>query len=693
MRKAVFLVVLGAGLGLGILHHRAPAEVLDGWAISGTAPSGLSWQSIASGTAMPVIVGGASSVTPGAYALWNIRTGALQLNPNGLSLNSFNLVYTTGTATVTASTPGPFTYPQGSSPSSLQVSGTGAPVDQRALPAGTWNSVTVWGARLGGVVARTPTGTPTLATAGYNTASSNGWLNQSWTFPSGLVSSGSAAAMAVSDWRTQGVTGSPNANVVGWGAYQGTFQYTLSGTSAPTTQVGPVVPTGLLSLTWDATSGTWDHASQNWSDGAAGTPTFYNLDSVAFAGAAGGAVTVSGTQSPGAFAVSAASGTYTFSGGTIGGYAPLAKSGEGTAVFASANAWTGGTILSAGTIRGGHDAAFGTGTIALDGGTIASADAGARTFANPLSIGGDVHVGDTTGTGKVTFSGNATLGAATPTVTTDADTMFSGTVSGAGLVKEGTASLVIGGTATFTGTTAVNAGTLSVPSGGSLAATALTVAPGATLSVAGLVQTFGGSLHVDGTLSGSGLIEGDTTIGGIHAPGSEAVGTQTFTNDLFYQQTGVELPKVDWRLQSNSAVSSGGTSYDQIVVQNDLFFGVKTEVNMQFDGQGSTVNWNDSYWAQDRSFVMYDVAGTTTGADRLEPTPGQSYYDSNHQSLQSVRPDASFGTRRNGNNVEVVYFATPEPSTWAMLAGAAGVAGLTAWRRRRCRRLARTTRS
>lgn len=686
MRAVVCLVLAVGCLWPGAVHRRAAAEVLSGWAISGTAPSGLSWQAIASGTAMPVIAGGVRTVTPGAYALWNVRSGALQLNPNGLSLNSFNFVYTSGTATVTASTPGPFTYPQGTTPTSIQVSGTAAPADQRALPAGSWNSVTPWGARLGGVVARTPTGTPTLATSGFNTASTNGWLNQAWTFPSGLVSSGSAAAMNVADWRAQGITGSANANVVGWGDYRGTFQYTLSGTSAPATQVGPVVPTGLLSLTWDTTDGAWDRASTNWSDGAAGTPTFYNLDSVAFTGGAGGMVTVSGTQSPGGFSISAASGTYTFTGGQIGGYAPLAKSGDGTAVFASANAWSGGTTLSAGTLRAGHDAAFGSGSITLDGGTIASADSGARTFANPVSIGGAIRVGDATGTGAVTFTGVVNLGGAARTVTTVADTTLTGTVSGGGLVKEGAATLRIGGPTTLTGTTVVNAGTLLVAAGGSLATDGIAVAPGGTLSVAGLVHSFGGSLEIDGTLSGSGLIEGDTTIGGVHAPGGATAGTQTFTQDLFYQQTGVALPKVDWRLEANSAVSSGGTTFDRIVVQNDLFFGVKTEVEMSFDGPGSTVDWNDSYWSQDRSFTMYEVAGSTTGADRLQPAAGQSYYDANHQSLNSVRPQASFGIHKQGNNVAVVYYATPEPSTWAMAAGAAGVAGLAGWRRRRVAR-------
>ena len=650
--------------------------------VSGTAPSGLSWQSIATGTALPVVVNGTATATPGAYALWNVRNGVLQLHPNGLSLNSFSFVYTSGAAVVSSSTPGPLNYPQGTSPATLQVSGTSGPADQRALPAGTWNNVTVWGARVGGTVARSPTGTPTLATAGSNTASTDGWLNQTWTFPSTIVTSGSIPDMIASDWRSQGVSGNPNANVVGFGDYQGTFTYAISGTSMPGVQVGAVVPTGLLSLTWNTTNGNWDHTASNWVDPATLPANFYNLDRVAFSSTAGGAVNVSGTQSPSEFAISATSGTYSFSGGSIGGYANLAKTGGGTAVFSSANSWTGGTTLSAGTIRFGDDAALGTGAVALNGGTIASANSSARVLSNAVNVGGDVTVGDAVGTGSVTIAGAVSLGGANRTLTTVANTTLSGAVSNGSLTKAGAGTLAVTGTASLTGTTSVNAGALSIASGGSLASTSINVASGATLSVDGLARTFGGgSLTVDGMLSGVGTIEGESTIRGVHAPGNSAPGTQTFLGDLFYQQAGVAIPEVKWQLYSNTSVYQAGTTFDQIVVQNGLTFGAPTKVDLKFDSQGSTVSWNDPFWAQNETFIMYDVGGTTTGVSNVQ-VASSTFNDAFSNSLESVRPGAHFLIQQQGNDVAVVYFATPEPSTWVMALVGSGMAAVAGWRRR-----------
>jgi autotransporter-associated beta strand protein len=282
----------------------------------------------------------------------------------------------------------------------------------------------------------------------------------------------------------------------------------------------------------------------------------------------------------------------------------------------------------------------------------------------------------------VAFTGAVGLGGAQRTVTTVADTTFSGGVSGGGLIKAGPAALVVGGTGGFSGTVAVDAGTLSVGPSGVLSTAQVSVAPGATLSVLGLVQTFGGSVTVDGTLSGMGTIEGDTTIRGIHSPGTTAPGAGTFLGDLFYQQAGIAVPRVDWRLNANTSVFQAGTTYDKLVVQNDLAFQSNTTMNLAFDRQGSTVSWADPFWAQDRTFTVYEVGGATSGAARLQLDPSQSYQDSTNQPLNAVRPDARFGIRQDGQNVTVVYYATPEPSTWAMAAGAAGIAALAGCRRR-----------
>ena len=86
-------------------------------------------------------------------------------------------------------------------------------------------------------------------------------------------------------------------------------------------------------LTWNlTTAGTWNTANANWTAGS-GAVAYTDEDNATFSNTSGGAVTLSGTLTPGTVTVSAASGTYTFTGATasdkISGTTSLAKSGAG----------------------------------------------------------------------------------------------------------------------------------------------------------------------------------------------------------------------------------------------------------------------------------------------------------------------------------------------------------------------------
>jgi hypothetical protein len=221
--------------------------------ISGSTPSGLTWASVATGTALPIRPSGTQSGAPGAVAYWNVDTGQLQIDPKGWNIALFNFTYTTGTVNTSGTTPGPLVYATGTSPTTNTVSPTtGTP---RELPAGTWTLITAAPARIAGTVSLTRT--PTLATSydpgngagsGSSPYSTNplgesvtaGWFTQPWSFPSTLVNSGSISSMTVADWKVFGVSGNANANVLGYGNYRSVFQYTVDGVVG--NQVGAVIP-------------------------------------------------------------------------------------------------------------------------------------------------------------------------------------------------------------------------------------------------------------------------------------------------------------------------------------------------------------------------------------------------------------------------------------------------------------------
>jgi len=223
--------------------------------ISGTTPSGLTWESVSTGTALPIRSSGTQNGLPGAVAYWNTQTGQLQIDPKGWNLSLFNFTYTTGTVNTSGSSVGPLTYASGTSPTSAVVSGATGLANQKTLPAGSWTLVTCAPARIAGTVSLTGSpslttsydngngaanGTSPYATSPDGLACVAGWMNQPWAFPSDMVSSGSVGSMQVSMWKTFGVSGNANANVLGYGNYQSTFQYTIQGVTG--NMVGAVIP-------------------------------------------------------------------------------------------------------------------------------------------------------------------------------------------------------------------------------------------------------------------------------------------------------------------------------------------------------------------------------------------------------------------------------------------------------------------
>jgi autotransporter-associated beta strand protein len=568
--------------------------------LSGTTPSGIAWSAVATGTALPIRSSGTQNGLPGAVAYFDTNTGRIQLDPKGWNLSLFNITYTTGTVNTSGTTPGPFQYATGTTPTSAIVSGTFGTANQKTLPAGTWTLITCNQARIAGTVSlvRSPTlatsydsgngaanGTSPYATDPSGAASVPGWFNQPWSFPyqgdaagtAGLVNSGSIATMSVANFRTFGVSGNANANILGYGNYQSTFQYTIDGVTG--NMVGAMIPyasTALpANLIWNTTSGTWNTAATNWTTGTGGALSFVNGDTTTFSGTGGGSVTLSGSLAPSAVTVSATAGTYTFNssaGNQITGTTGLSKSGAGTLVLAGPNAYSGTTALTAGTLRAGDNAAFGTGTLALNGGTLSSDGATARSFSNAVVVGGDVTLGDGTATGALTFSGGVNLGGATRTLTTVAETTLSGVVSNGGLTKAGVGTLTLTGSNTYAGGTTVSAGHLVIGDGGTTGSVTGNIVNNSVLwfkrsdavTYAGVISGTG-SLYKSSagtlTLTSNSTFTGDTHVndGTLALSGAGSIAG----SDSIYVENGATLDVSavtgGWQLGSGQTLVGGGT--------------------------------------------------------------------------------------------------------------------------------------
>ncbi len=182
--------------------------------------------------------------------------------------------------------------------------------------------------------------------------------------------------------------------------------------------VDPLVWKGNLTGTWDAGSAIGTGGTRNWvlsSDGSA--TNFVDTDRVVFDDSAVGSgpveVSVSGAVAPQLVTIDNSARGYAFTGaGGIAGAGRLVKSGTGLARLETANTFTGGTTVAAGTLQVGNggDAGSITGPIAVAAGATLRLDrAGALAIEGELSGAGSLlkqGAGTATIAGDHTFAGS-----------------------------------------------------------------------------------------------------------------------------------------------------------------------------------------------------------------------------------------------------------------------------------------------
>ena len=200
----------------------------------------------------------------------------------------------------------------------------------------------------------------------------------------------------------------------------------------------------------------------------------------------------------------------------------LTKSGSGSLTLNTANKYTGGTTLNAGTLNLGNATALGaSGNLIINGGTIDNTSGSAittpsyvRTFNGDFTFTGSSDLN--LGTGATTLG---TAAGTIRTITTSAGTLTLGGVisdgsTATGITKSGSGTLVLSGVSLFSGPTTVTAGTLKLGASGTSAgngalgsnAAGTTVQSGATLDFDGK-STYVESITVSGTgVGGSGAL-------------------------------------------------------------------------------------------------------------------------------------------------------------------------------------------
>ena len=211
-------------------------------------------------------------------------------------------------------------------------------------------------------------------------------------------------------------------------------------------------------------------------------------------------------------------------GGAVSGTGGLHQLGIGTTVLTGNNTYTGGTLISAGTLQLGP------------GGSLAAGSA------LQLIAGGTFDLNGRTQTlGDVLGAGNILLGTGTLTLGTANSTTLSGDISGGGsLVKQGSGTFTLDGNSTYTGTTTVTSGALIVNG-----------------SIAGAVTVNDGAF-----LGGGGSVGGLTMNGGVLSPGN-SIGTIAVNGSLVLSAASSYLVEVSPtsadRTNVDGAASLAGT--------------------------------------------------------------------------------------------------------------------------------------
>ena len=315
---------------------------------------------------------------------------------------------------------------------------------------------------------------------------------------------------------------------------------------------------------WATASGVWDiNTTVNWTNVAGSPVTYSEGNAVVFNNpASASTVTLNTAVNPAALANGVAvtnTANYTVSGsGSIAGSGGVIKAGSGELTLATPNTYSGGTVLSAGTIRASSsDSALGTGllTVTASAKLATASGGGARTLANPVAV--------SSGQTLALDAGYANL-------------TLNGPIGGAGsLSATAGGTVTLGGTNNIASTLTLNSGTVAVSTGGATT----NLGGGISVGLNGVLNIQSGA-----TLSGIWLRTGDAS-GANNSIVNQFGGTVTFTT-TDSSSNGVATTRLGhWSTSGNIYNLSGGTLNCTSAVLNNGWDGAS-----QITMSGGTAN-------------------------------------------------------------------------------------------------------
>jgi autotransporter-associated beta strand protein len=366
-----------------------------------------------------------------------------------------------------------------------------------------------------------------------------------------------------------------------------------------------------------------------------------------------------------------------------GGARTLTKTGAGQLTLGSPNTFTGGVVLSAGTLGVGSSTALGSGNLTINGGTLAAVTS-PRTITNAITVGGNFTLGGLTQ--SITLNGaTLNLGGATRTITLNNSATIGGVVSNGGLILEnpsGTRNLTLNGNNTYLGATTVNSGTLILGGAGSINTTSAITVNGGTFKNNSSVNLTAPLTFTSGTVGGTNLSGVDLTIGTgqVLSPGNSP-GTMT-ADDTTFATGGAFL------FEMNNTGGAAGTNWDllnstSLTITAGLGgFTVNVASLVDPTNVAGLATGFDSAVSQNFLFVDTNSAITSFSASAFA-VDTSLFQNTNTGTWTIARGDTIGG----GDNTQlyVSYAAIPEPSAYA-LGAAFAVLGLAAIRRRRAAR-------
>lgn len=354
---------------------------------------------------------------------------------------------------------------------------------------------------------------------------------------------------------------------------------------------------------------------------------------------------------------------------TIGGTADVTVSGATTLlqVGNGNNAATGVLNLNGGTLTAYRIAsALGTGTgrvttINLNGTTI-KATADTLNWISPFNDAGD---NDSASRINV-LAGGAILDSNGNNVRIFRN--LTGSVGDGGITKQGAGTVYLTGNNTVQGNTVVNAGTLLVgnTTGSATGTGNVTVKNNATFGGRGIIT---GSVTAE---AGSTLIAGGVSSSDFS---TTAVGTLTTGAQIWQDGAGLQL-----EFSTDGSTGSAGAEWDRYTLNGGLDLsavtsGDKFTVSL-FTMSGGTTRGALGSWDANTDSVWSGFLTTTTGITGFAANKFAFETSGFDNAL-----NGSFSLVQNGNNLDLVYTAVPEPSIAALAFVAAG--GLLFARRRR----------